>query len=355
VRFIHFIGVIFLCLLMSTSSLHAQEQGKDSQELLDRIETLEKQLKKMEDETKARKSLEVTEEEKTGQEKEVLEAVGRDYSLSPKGTLSIDYSLSYSYSPSQTIYTADQLLRLESEADHTIQHSIYTSYSVLDNLTTSLNVPIVYRYNKLGTDSHLDQTDIGDMGLGLAFQTPPAWTWLKIPGDIRSTYSFGATLPTGRSPYKINPKTELSTGGGLYSLSLGGSFSKQVDPVVLFWNLGYSYPFDRSNLNYLVQQKYTLDKVETGSTFSFGMGMGYSLSYANSLNMSFNYSYQLSSTLKYKELTTPIKTGDRVSATFGVGMGLMVTPKTLMSVSLGYSLASEGFSLSLRVPFDFAI
>jgi hypothetical protein len=349
-------------MILTTSTLHAQEQEKkDSQELLDRIETLEKQLKKLEDEGKARKSLEITQEEKSDTEKGVLEAVGREYSLSPKGTFSLDYNLTYSYSPAETFISQDQYtqsattLEFQRQADHTIQHSLYTSYSILDNLTSSVNLPIVYRYTKQGTTSSLDQSDLGDISLGLAVQPPSSWTWLKLPADINSTYNLSAVLPTGRSPFKINTKTELSTGSGLYQLSAGGSFSKQIDPLVFFWSIGYSYPFDRKNLNYLVQNTITLDEVKPGSSINFGMGMGYALSYANSINMSFNYSYQKSSTYKYKEVSSAQKSGDRVSATYGVGMGLMVTPKTVVSVSLGYNLISAGFSLSVRVPFDFVI
>ena len=149
--------------------------------------------------------------------------------------------------------------------------------------------------------------------------------------------------------------TELSTGGGEYAFSLGSSFSKQVDPVVVFWSLGVFYPLPLKNLNYTVSESVTLDKVDPGMSYSFTMGMGYSLSYANSINMSFSYAYQQSTSLTYKEFTSPIKTGVGTSASFGVGMGFMITPKTTASVSIAYSLVDTGFSLSTRIPFDFAL
>lgn len=361
-RYICIVGIIFLFVTMSTSKLFAEEPEKTgTQELLDRIETLEKDLKKLEGESKARKSLEVTEDEKVKKEKDVLEAVGREYTLSHKGTLSIDYSLSYSYSPSE-VFSAQQqatdaalVLSANRQANHTIVHSIYTSYSILDNLTSSMSIPILYRYNKLGTTSSLTQTDLGDISFGLGTQIPSSWTWLRLPGEINNTYSFGCSLPTGRSPYKINPKTELSTGSGTYGLSLGTSFSKQTDPVVLFWGLGYSYAFPLKNLNYRVQDTYTLEEVKSGGAYSFNMGMGYSLSYDTSINMSFSYGYAKSSTFTYKELAEPRETGDSVSASFGVGMGMTLTPKNSLSISLGYSLLSAGFSLSARLPFNFVM
>jgi opacity protein-like surface antigen len=355
--------MISVFLTVSTSALFADEQKTQGtqQELLDRVDTLEKELQKLQDEAKARKSLEVSEEEKTEQGKEVLEAVGREYSLSPKGTLSLDYSFSYAFSPTETFTTQQQAvdaaleLTANHQANHTITHSIYTSYSFLDNLTSSMNVPIVYRYDKLGKTSSLTQSDLGDISFGLAFQTPASWKWLRLPGQINNTYSLGCSLPTGRNPYKINPNTELSTGSGTYALSFGSSFSKQLDPVVLFWGLGYSQALPLKDLNYLVQRTYTLEKINSGPTYSFNMGMGYSLSYSVSTNMSFNYSYTKSSTLTYKELTAPTKTGDTVAAMFGAGLGITVTPRTSISVSLGYSLVNAGFSLTARVPFDFVL
>jgi len=342
--------VLFLAVVPPT--LGAQEtQGSANQELLDRIETLEQQLRKIEEEGKARKTLEITEEEKVQKEKEVLSAVSREYSLDPRGTLAIDYSLGYSYSPSEIIYTTEEALtRLEREANHTIQHSIYSAYSIRDNLTASLSLPIMYKYNRRGTDEELDETDIGDISVGMAYQPFKAEA-----GDIRTTFSFSGSLPTGRSPFDINPEDEISTGNGYYALSAGASFSKQVDPVVLFWNVGLTYPFKLDGLNHTVAEGVVLDSVEPGSSVNASLGMGYALSYASSINMSFSYSYKLSTSYTYENISTTYETGDEVSASFGLGMGINVSPKTTVSVSLAYSLTDTSFSLSTRIPFNFVL
>jgi len=355
VKYRYAAAIVLICLIFSLPGrILAQEpeaKPGQNQELLDRIDALETHLKRLEEESKARKSLEVTEEEKVEKEKEVLQAVGREYSLSPKGTLGVDYSLSYGYSPSETLYTLDEVLQLKRISNHTITHTIATSYSILDNLSTSLNIPVVYRYNKMGTDDELDETDIGDISMGIALQ--PVKT---RAGDFRYTVSLGAVFPTGRSPYKINPDTELSTGSGKYSMSLGGSFSKQVDPVVMFGNLGYSHTFNFNlkDMDYLVSSAYTLQEVDPGDTYSFSLGVAYALSYQTSMNMSFSYSYGKSSTLTYKSLD-PVKTGDSTSASMGIGVGFKVNPKTTVSVSVSHSLTSQGFSLTTRVPFDFVL
>lgn len=320
------------------------------QELLDRIEDLEKQLKRMEEAQKARMKLEITEEEKEQREKEVLEAVDTDYTLDVQHTLGVDYSLSYSYSPSETTYTLDEYLSLKRQANHTLTHSISLSYSVLDNLSMSTGLPVLYRYNKMGTDDELDETDIGDISIGVGWQPYKA-----VTGDVRTTVSLGATFPTGRSPYKINPDTELSTGSGYYVASLGANFSKQVDPVVVFWRLGYSHPFDITDLDYMVDETVTLKKVEPGDGFSLGAGLAYALSYDASINVSFNYSYSLSTRYTYEELAYTIRSANSTSGSFGIGFGWKISPKTTISYSLGYSLVGDGFSLSVRVPFSFML
>lgn len=345
-----------LCIIIFSSAVHAQdqlEQGQqkqDMQQLLDRIDELDKQLRRLQEEGKARKRLESTEKEKVQQEKEVLEAVSREYTLDPKRTLSIDYGLSYSYTPNEEIITGEEMLKLRRTSDHNISQTITTTYSMLDNLSTTMTLPFDYRYNKRGTDQELDQTDLGDISGGVIWQP-----FKSKPGDVRSTLSLTATLPTGRSQYKINPDKELSTGNGVYSVSVGANFSKQVDPVVVFWQLGYRHTFDLTGLDYKVQNTYTLKEVDTGDTFSFGGGMGYALSYATTINMSFSYSYEKSTTLTYQELASAVKTGDTVSAMFSIGMGWRISAKTSLSFSLGYSLTDTAFSLSFRVPFTFVL
>lgn len=349
VKYVYVFAILLLSLSLFPGTAHAQDpEPTDMQEMQNRLDELEKQLKKLSEESKARKTLQITEEEKKQQEKEVLEAVSREYTLEPKNTLSIDYSLGYSYTRTENI-TDDPLTMIRS-THHSITHGISSSYSILDNLSSSLTLPIVYKYNKLGTDDEMDQTDLGDISLGAAWQP-----FTSKPGAVHSTLSFGLQLPTGRSPYKINPEKELSTGDGVYSLNMGGNFSKSVDPVVVFWSLGYRHAFERKNLDHRVYDTLTLDDVKPGDSFSISAGMGYALSYVTSMNMIFSYQYAKSTSIKYKEFPSAYKTGDSVSASFAVGMGWKVTQKTTLSYSLSYSLTDPTFAFTFRIPFSFVL
>jgi len=338
---------ILFCFCLSNETACAQEENNDNQELVNKIEELEKRLNELTEESRARRKLEITEQEKQEKEKEVLEAVSREYTLDPKHSFSLDYTFNYEYTPSETI--TSQLI-IDRTADHTIEHRISTSYSVLDNLAVSSDLPFVYRYNQLGTDEEKDETDIGDISFGMAVQP-----YKSKAGQVAMTLNLGAKLPTGRSPFKINPETELSTGSGIYSFSATASFSKQIDPVVAFWNLGYTYTMDATGLNYRVAENYILEKVETGDQISFGGGLAYSLSYKVSVNASFSYGYSYSNSYFYRNATQAVESGDQVSASMSMGMGWRASQKTSLSFRLGYSLTGSGLTLTFRAPFTFVL
>jgi hypothetical protein len=317
------------------------------QDLLERIEELEKRINELTEESRARRKLEITEQEKQEKEKDVLEAVGREYTLDAKHSLGLDYIFSYNYSPSERISSAYEVTDV---SEHKITHTISTSYAVLDNLSVSSNLPFAYRYKNIGANDEIKETDVGDISVGCSFQP-----WKNVAGGVNKTFSISVGFPTGRSPYDINNETELSTGSGIYSVSAGGSFSKQIDPVVAFWSCSYAYNFDATGLNETVAEGYVLEKVETGNSMSLGAGLAYALSYKVSVNSSINASYSYGNTYFYKGASSALKSEDTVSATMGFGMGWKVSNKTTLSFSLGYGLTGTGFSVSLRVPFTFVL
>ena len=60
---------------------------------------------------------------------------------------------------------------------------------------------------------------------------------------------FGSvSTKTGDSPYEV-AQNELSTGKGYYSVGLGASTRKYIDPVVLFASASANYGFKETGLN----------------------------------------------------------------------------------------------------------
>ena len=124
-------------------------------------------------------------------------------------------------------------------------------------------------------------SDMGDISLNLSYQP------FKSGGDWpTTTITMGANLPTGRSPYKINRDTDLSTGSGLYSVSLGVNMSKSIDPAMIFGSIGCSYPLERDGLSQN-NNGAMLEDVKPGMSYNAAIGLAYAISYALSMNVSF--------------------------------------------------------------------
>ena len=314
------------------------------------MEELQKKVDKLEQEEAARKKLQITEEEKQQQETQVLTSIGREYSLLTKGMLELQYMFNYQYFAEEQIKASTEI---EPTNDHLLTHTLTATYGMLDNLSASMNIPFVYAYNKVGTSSAIDQTDIGDISAGLQYQ--PIKQTKGGPAIIINSI---ISTPTGRSPYKINTENELSTGNGVYMYSLGTNFSQPIDPLVLFGNIGYLH---RQHLSSLSQQltingtSVVLNKVSLGDSVSIGFGFGYALSYMVSISQQISIQYIKGAT--YTFATAKSKQAAYTSAVYTIGSGWRISPKTSIFTNLDIGLTPDqpNFAISFRVPFDFAL
>ena len=309
------------------------------------VQYLRKEIQKIRSENEARKKLEIPEEEKGQTIDDILSAAGRQYTLLKQGTVGLSYSLGYSYFSSDAI---SESTTIERRSNHNLTNTITAEYALFNNLTLSAGIPFVYKYNRVGTSSAQDVTELGDISLGLSTQP------LKAGGSMPPLiFSLGLSLPTGESPYEINQSETLSTGSGYYSVSGGFSLSKVIDPLVAFGSLNYSYGIKQSVDQYWSKTQ-TLTEVEPGGSLGLSMGFGYALSYQASLNMSTQLSYSFGSKYTINDTQT-YKSGSNLSGTFNVGTGWRVTQSRSIYVSLGIGLTNNDadFSLGFRVPFEF--
>lgn len=322
----------------------------DLSSLNNEMRLLREEVEKLKTEAEAREMLRMTEAESKQEDEEILSAADRKYIMSPTGTLNIDYAFGYTY---DSYDVADWTnLTLEHSANHTLTNTVSAGYSLTDNFRASAGVPFVYRYNELGQANSKSVTDIGDVNLGASWQ--PFRTGGDIPAFIFST---NVSIPTGRSPYEINPSEELSTGSGVFAASLGVSGSKNLDPVVAFGGLAYTYGLEESGLN----QKYgagtkTLCTVEPSGALGMSMGLAYAMSYKASVHGSFAYTYIFGTTYRYTDGTS-VETGTGAAASLSVGTGWKISSNKTISVNLGMGLTNDAsdFSLSVRIPFDYEL
>lgn len=284
---------------------------------------------------------------------EVFQAAEKNYSLLKKGMTSLQYDLDYSYYRDSRIDIAISdssstltRFRIEEDAQHTFTNSFDLSYGVRNNLTFNASFPMVTKFD---TQTDLQTTGLGDIGLGLRWQPVP------LKRGLPSTTLFASlSTATGDSPYDINLSQDLATGKGYYSLSVGGSMSKVADPIVLFASGSYVTSTSVSGLD---QQRggRILESVEPGDGVGFSMGLAYSLNYDVSLTASYQQSYSFSSTF-YFENNEYVTTAASTSASVSFSLGLRTNPKRIVNVNLGYGLTEDtpDVTLGVSMPIDFA-
>jgi len=320
----------------------------NQQDIQRKIDELQKQVDALKEQGRTREKLSITAEEKAEQEKAVLTAVGREYTLMQKGKFELEYSLRYEYAASTEITQMAALTRIEPRSNHTIRNAIGFQYGLLNNLTVNVNVPFVYVYDKTGTAAAKDATDLEDVTVGLDFQPFKASDWPA------TTLTLSAILPTGRSPFKIDRDTDLSTGSGYYGVSMGINMSKSLDPAMAFGALSATYRFKPHGVEQKIGNQ-ILDQIEPGMSFSAAVGMAYAISYAVSMNVQFQYGYGMSSKYYFLNQATPSEAAAYSTASLIVGTGWRITPKTTLALSLGIGLTSNDpdFLFMLRLPFMF--
>jgi hypothetical protein len=317
-----------------------------SKDINQKIEDLQKQVDTLRDLGRAREKITIGEgEDKAEQEKAVLTAAGREYTMMQKGKIEMQYSLLYSYVSSSEILS---LTNIVARANHTITNAIDVQYGLRNNITTGIGIPYVYVYNKTGSAQAMDNSDMGDLTLNLSYQP------FKSGGDWpATTITMGITLPTGRSPYEIDRDTDLPTGGGMYGVSLGVNMSKAIDPGMVFGGISGSYRLARTGLSQNMSGS-ILEEVKPGMSYSAAIGLAYAISYALSMNISFSYGYSMST--EYHFSNAPDTSAPSFSsASLGCGVGYRVSPLTTLSfaLSIGLTVNDPDFSVSFRLPFDF--
>jgi len=323
------------------------ELGSPSfKQLEERVKTIEKELKRMREQAEVRKKLEITTKEKAQKEKEVLSAAGRQYTLLSKGTLGAEYNFSYAY------YSYDVLreaARIEHHSNHNLTNALYLEYALFNNLTFNSNIPFAYKYDRSGTSQSKDVNDLGDVSVGVQWQ--PVKSGGKFPSAI---FQGTFTLPSGRSPYDINPEQELSTGSGYYSAGAGVTLSQTIDPVVAFGSLNYSHNFNIHSLDQHYSSGRVLTGVDPGDDVSLNLGIGYALSYKVSLNLSYQYSYYFSTSYRWENAGTT-SAAAYASSIFSIGTGWRISPERSIYLKLGIGLTNDDpdFLFSVRIPFQF--
>ena len=345
-------------------AIHGQEEGTevqagprditpDQEALYREVRELRDMVDRLRQEADARDRLRITEDEERDEEKEILEAAGREYSLISPWLFRMDLRVHYSYNDYDVIRAlqGQQGTRIDNVSDHQLTNSFSLESGIRDNLSIDASVPFVYKYDKVSTAQSRDVTNLGDISLGLKYQ--PLKTGQGYPSPI---FSAEYTFSTGKSPFEINPATELSTGSGFRSIRGGVSVSQPFDPVNAFASLSYLHRFRETGIGQ-ARSRGVLDEVDPGGQVSASIGFGYAVSYRMSLSLSLSTAYLFSTDYYWRAREGRDKTqsGDSVSASLGLNTSWRITPRRTIIIGIGQGLttANPGFSMSLRMPVSF--
>lgn len=280
---------------------------------------------------------------------EVFQAAEKSYTLLKKGERTLTYGVDYSLMREtvvETIRRGENVYSVisQDEAQHSFTNSFTFDYGIWDNLTFSIRLPLVAKYD---TERDLDAYSLGDISASLRWQP-----WTSLRGKPVTTLYATLGLPTGTSPYDINNASELSTGSGYYSLGGGANLSYVIDPVVLFGSLGYTYNLPVTNINQTRGGR-RLEEVEPGSSLSLSMGFAYALSYDVSLATSFQMSHSLAPTFTFAD--SSFEGTEETSAIMNFSLGLRTSPEHIVNVNAGFGMTEDspdvllGFSMPLDI------
>ncbi|HEM7453659.1 MULTISPECIES: putative pilus system protein FilC [Acinetobacter calcoaceticus/baumannii complex] len=282
---------------------------------------------------------------------EVFTSNERQYSLIKKGVISSYYDLDYTYYRDSILDVAlgdddsrISRLRIREDAQHTLTNSFTAQYGVLDNLTLSATLPLVAK-SDIASDS--TTAGLGDISLGARWEPFP----LK-QGRLPLVLFGSVSTKTGDSPYEVG-LNELSTGKGYYSVGVGASTRKYIDPVVLFASVSANYGFKESGLNQVRGNDRTLVSFDPGISGGFSFGFAYSFNYDVSLTMSYQQSFNFNSEFQFKSGES-YKSPDQSSAMMAFALGVRVSPDTIVNGTVGFGLTEDApdVSLGLSFPLD---
>ena len=282
---------------------------------------------------------------------EVFTSNERQYSLIKRGEISTYYDLDYTYYRDSILDLALEddnsrisRLSIREDAQHTLTNSFTAQYGILDNLTFSATLPLVAK-SDIASDS--TTAGLGDISLGARWEPFP----LK-QGRLPLVLFGSISTKTGDSPYEVG-LNELSTGKGYYSVGVGASTRKYIDPVVLFASMSANYGFKESGLNQVRGNDRILESFDPGISGGFSFGFAYSFNYDVSLTMSYQQSFNFNSEFQFKSGES-YKSPDQSSAMMAFALGVRVSPDTIVNGTVGFGLTEDApdVSLGLSFPLD---
>ena len=246
-------------------------------------------------------------------------------------------------------------------------------YGFTDRLSADFTLPTVYRSSTFfsggagGASSTVSEADkssagMGDVSAGLYYQLiKESADWPDIVG------SFRVRAPTGRSPFGIKLiqvdsnnnnliiGQQLPTGNGVWSGTLGLSFLKTYDPVVLFANASYTYYVPRSFADISSTQGVVQPgKVKLGDTITLGGGLALALNDRTALTMAYSTAFSGNTRITPEGGAEQSVVGSKTNVgtmTFGISHVLTKNLSISATLAMGLTPDAPDHVFTLRFPY----
>lgn len=299
--------------------------------------------------------------------------------LSPRGRLTLEPSLQYSYSSSDRVsivgYTIIPALVIGLIDVRTVHRStgvagLTARYGLTNRLEVEGRIPFVYRYDDTITRPidltptskasvfNADGSGVGDVELAARYQ-------LNIPKGDNPYFVGGLRLKTrtGTDPFEVdytaagpdlpNLQTSLPTGSGFYSLQPSLSMIYPTDPAVFFGGVNYQWNIKRDvNKPLKGIPASFVGEVDPGDAIGINFGMGLGLNERSSFSIGYEHTW-----------IGKTKTGGTVTegasilqtASLLLGYSYRLNKKTSLSLSVGAGLTDDSpdTQFTLRMPYTF--
>jgi len=269
-------------------------------------------------------------------------------------------------------------IAVEDVASDTFTYTFAARKGITRDLSASIEVPLVQRwttYQKGGAGGSAaavaeasvgGDVVVGDVTAGASYRLFP-----ETPTRPEIALYTGVGIPTGQAPYGIPwnvlergndnfiqfaVPTKQPSGQGVWSINLGASMLKTLDPAILFANASVTHTFSKHFAD-LDNSPDTVSpgSVDLGNAFNYGVGVAFALNERMSLSMSF--SERLNGSARIRPDATgvweKIIGSDGNAATLGIGMTYALSERMTFVGNLGIGLTPDApdFSITAKLPF----
>ena len=269
--------------------------------------------------------------------------------LLKKGTWQIDPSLTYVHTSANKIavegYTVLPVLVIGEISTERVKRdiliqSITARYGVRNNLQLELTVPHRYQHERITVESPASETirdlsGLGDVSAGVFYQC--AYEKGMIPDMVAG---LSVKAPTGKEPYGH----DIGLGTGHWGLKSTLVAVKASDPAILFSNLGYTYNFQRSDIE-------GFGTIKPGNSVNYGVGVAFALNYQ--IALSFQLSQSITEKMRLNGNSVPSSYSNVAQLKYGLTWSLSKDLSCEFSASHGLTTDSPDLVLELSFPFKF--